>query len=334
MSLSLRRRCAGSQLARSTRSGFTLVELLIVVTIIGILMAMLFPAAQAAREAARKAVCKNNMRQVALATLNFHEAQSTLPYATIDRLPTDDPDQPLTWHTGLAQIMPYLEGDLIASRWNPRLRRDSQDDSDGDGYTNAMLTQMVIPTYYCPSMSPPSAPLTDNRGPSSYLFSAGTPDAQMLHYWEYYDLDEQPKFDGAVVPVITEIDEENPSPNVKLTRIADITDGTSYTFLLGETDFTPRGVPSTSYGGVWAFGYIGYTWGTTYHPFNNHANTSTVYGAFRSQHPNGASFAMVDGSVRFVADSIDRLTYIAQSTRAGREIISEGEVLQPIVATP
>ncbi|QDU92699.1 DUF1559 family PulG-like putative transporter [Lignipirellula cremea] len=319
------------------RLGFTLVELLVVMAIIAILVAILLPATQAAREAARRSRCKNNIRQVALAVHSFHEANNCFPYATIDYAPHDgapSTDNPAKWHTGFVQILPFMEGDVIASRWDTKLARASTVDTDGDGYTNYMLTQMVIPTLTCPSMTPPSAPLADNRGPCSYLFSSGTPEASLLHYWSYYDVPE-PQYNGAIVPVITyNADPANPSPNRRATDMKSIIDGTTNTYLLGETDFAPQGTPSTAYGGVWAMGYAGYTWGTTYHPFNNHKNTETVYGAFRSQHPNGAHFAMVDGSVAFTSDSIEPLTYAALSTRAGREIVSEGKVLLPTAVTP
>src|SRR4029450_2948849 len=107
------------------------------------------------------------------------------------------------------------------------------------------------------------------------------------------------------------------SPNTSPGNITGITDGTSSTFLAGETDFKPRGVPSTEMGGIWAYGYIGYSFGSTFHPFNKHNNTTTIYGAFRREHTGGASFALADGSVRFVRDSISNDTYRAVSTRSG-----------------
>ncbi len=301
------------------RRAFTLVELLVVIAIIGILVGLLLPAVQSAREAARRMQCSNNIKQMALATHNFEGAFKSLPYATRDRMEGETVD---TWATGHIQILPFIEGDALARRWDPKLPRNSLVDTDGDGWTNAQLQQMQIPTFSCPSMSPPSAPLgAENRAPCSYLWSAGTPDVALLHYAGLYGVTE-PKFDGAVVPIKTFV----PTSGVltanhrKASRLRDLTDGTSNTWLIGETDFKPRGVPSTSYGGVWGFGYIGYSWGTTFHPFNKHNWTSTVYGAFRSEHPGGANFALSDGSVRFVTESIDNLIYRATSTASGGEI--------------
>lgn len=299
------------------RFGFTLVELLVVFAIIGILIGMLLPAVQMVREAARRTSCLNNMRQVVLATHSFESAHQTLPYATRDRLVGDDSD---TWATGYVQIMPFVERDDIASRWDPNEPRHSTVDHDGDGFTNAMLTQLKVPTFLCPSMNDPSGPLRDNRAPCSYLFSAGTQDVALLHYARYYGLDE-PRYDGAIIPTRTNPD-DSVSVNFEVeTRMNSITDGTSNTFFLGETDFVPKGVPSTSYGGVWSFGYIGYSWGTTHHPFDKHDHTSTVYGAFRSEHPGGGNFAMCDGSVRFVRASIDQVLYDGLATRSGEEIV-------------
>ncbi len=305
------------------RRGFTLVELLVVIAIIGILVGLLLPAVQAAREAARRMSCSNNLKQMALATHNFEGTYKSLPYSARDRLEGETVD---TWATGHIQILPFIEGDAIARRWDPKLPRNSTVDTDGDGWTNSMLQQMQIPTYTCPSMSPPSGRLglaggAENRAPCSYLWSAGTPDAALLHYAQSYRVSE-PKYDGAVVPIKTFVPASGTitANHRKPTGLRDLTDGTSNTWLIGETDFKPRGVPSTMYGGVWAFGYIGYSWGTTFHPFNKHNWTTTVYGAFRSEHTGGANFTLADGSVRFVSESIDNLVYRATSTAAGGEV--------------
>jgi prepilin-type N-terminal cleavage/methylation domain-containing protein len=311
------------RLKLNRRAGFTLVELLVVIAIIGILVGLLLPAVQAAREAARRMSCSNNLKQMALATHNFHDTFNSLPYGARDRLQGDDTD---TWATGHIQILPFIENDAIARRWDPNERRNSNVDADGDGWTNAMLQQIQIPTFTCPSMTPPSGPLglgggAENRGPCSYLWSAGTQDATLLHYARFFGVPE-PRYDGAVIPIKTHVPASGAmTPNHRdPTGLRDLTDGTSNTWLIGETDFKPRGVPSTMYGGVWAFGYIGYSWGTTFHPFNRHNWTRTVFGAFRSEHPGGAHFALGDGSVRFVNETIDHALYQAISTSAGGEV--------------
>jgi prepilin-type N-terminal cleavage/methylation domain-containing protein/prepilin-type processing-associated H-X9-DG protein len=295
------------------RSAFTLIELLVVIAIIAVLIALLVPAVQKVREAAARTQCLNNLKQVALATHSFHDATKSLPHAVRDYQPGEST---ATYVTGFIQILPYLEKDDVARRWNPKLPAKSTDDSDGDGFTNASLQQISIPTFVCPLMAPPSGPLADNRAPSSYLFCAGNQDVTSFHYGS------ETAFNGAIVPVKDRIKSPT-SPNAGTrTNLMSIVDGTSNTFLVGETDFTPRGAPSVEMGGVWAYGYIGYAWGTTYHPFNKHDNTETVYGAFRSQHTGGAHFALADGSVRFVHTTIPSNIYQAFGSRAGGEMAS------------
>jgi prepilin-type N-terminal cleavage/methylation domain-containing protein/prepilin-type processing-associated H-X9-DG protein len=304
--------------ARSVRGAFTLIELLVVIAIIAILIGLLLPAVQKVREAASRAQCQNNLKQLGLATHGYHDVNRMFPYATLDIQPGETTS---TYVTGQILILPYVEQDTVAKRWDPRLPRNSTLDPDGDGYTNAMLQTMRIPTFVCPTMNEPSGPLPENRAYCSYLFSAGTPDVSLFHYASYYGLPE-PVFDGAIIPVKNTGVGGRPS-----TRIASITDGTSNTILAGETDFKPQGVPSTSMGGVWSYGYIGYSWGTTYNPFNVHNNTGTTYGAFRSEHTGGGNFVMADGSVRFISNTINRVengvnVWQALSTRAGNEVAS------------
>jgi type II secretory pathway pseudopilin PulG len=295
-----------------------LIELLVVIAIIAVLVGLLLPAIQKVREAANRSKCQNNLKQMGLATHGYHDANQKFPYAVLDRQPGETAS---TWSTGLILILPYLEQDGVAKLWNPALPRNDSSTEATLGYSNSSLQRKLIPTYTCPTMTPPTGPLgpgAENRGYCSYLFAAGTPDVSDFHY-----VDPIPAFDGAIVPV-NHPDTAPTSPNKQPTTMASITDGTTNTFLIGETDFTPRGVPSTTYGGVWAFGYIGYAWGTTFHPFNkhDHPTSPTPYGAFRSQHIGGASFALVDGSVRFVREGIDNDVYQAFGTRAGGEVAS------------
>jgi prepilin-type N-terminal cleavage/methylation domain-containing protein/prepilin-type processing-associated H-X9-DG protein len=303
----------------SRRVAFTLIELLVVIAIIAVLVGLLLPAVQKVREAASRMKCQNNLKQIALAAHNYHVTHQVFPYATLDYQPGDST---ATYVTGFILILPFLEQDNVARRWNAQLPRNDSSTEESLGYSNASLQQKLIPTYVCPTMTPPTGPLggAENRAYCSYLFCSGSPDAQLFTYWSFFGLSQQPVYDGVVIPI------NNPARTPATTNkspvsIAAITDGTSNTFLSGETDFEPQGVPSTNLGGVWAYGYIGYSWGTTFNPFNKHDNTSTVYGAFRSQHSGGGNFALADGSVRFVGDSLDRDVYRAMSTRAGGEVV-------------
>ncbi len=124
------------------RLGFTLIELLVVIAIIAVLVAILLPPSSRAREAARANQCRNNLRQMAIATHNFHEVYNTLPYGATDKLPGETTS---TYYTGHIQLMPYLEQDAVAKRWDSKLPRNSTVDNDGDGVTNARCNRKLFP---------------------------------------------------------------------------------------------------------------------------------------------------------------------------------------------
>ncbi len=117
------------------RQAFTLVELLVVIAIIGILVALLLPAIQAAREAARRAQCTNNLKQMGIAAHNFHDTHKALP-------PSRIVEHQATW---LYLILPYMEDVQLGTLW---------DISEGDFYDQSYQVRTAqVPTYICPSQT-------------------------------------------------------------------------------------------------------------------------------------------------------------------------------------
>jgi prepilin-type N-terminal cleavage/methylation domain-containing protein len=278
----------------SVAGGFTLVELLVVIAIIGVLVALLLPAVQSAREASRRMSCQNNLKQIALAVHSYHDTHLQLPRASMNAN--------LAGSSGFAAILPYLEQGNLFQQYD--FAKGNSDPA------NMEVVSQRIKTYLCPSCffirKVPAGECDVNRAPGTYAFSTNSGDP-----WGIAD--------GAIVNALT-----------PATRFASVTDGTSNTFLAGEThwgfrDYTFTSGPCSGQvrGGFsyWSSPYPLATAFTTHGPFNPQAmnGDSTRLSNFRSSHPAGVNMNNVDGSVRFVMQNIDHAVLDAAATRDGGE---------------
>ena len=316
--------------AKSRRTlGFTLVELLVVIAIIGVLIALLLPAIQAAREAARRLSCQNNLKQMGLAVLNHHDTQGHLlpPKVLVhpDDLATNGGAFHLSRNTlggPLLGLLPFLEE---GNRFNSLDLRKSITDP-----VNLPVSTATVSTYLCASMSLPSGYLPgETLSPGSYITSVRTDVGNDL----------LPGYNGIA---------QNDGAFSKVTvqgqydlRLKDVTDGTSRTLLIGEINYpvvfqqwesaasleTVGGRGAVVYS--WAEGYPERTWGhmSVLKPelFNNSKDyvPSLSNRVFRSDHPGGVHFVLLDGSVQFLADDTDPAVRHALVTRAGGEIVAD-----------
>src|SRR5262245_41249024 len=317
-------------LATTRRRGFTLVELLVSIAIIGVLLALLLPAVQKVREAANRIACANNLRQIALATHDFHDTNNRFPTGAhppvyVGGVPTRGTN---LW----VELLPYFEQDNLHDAWDPRDNRKNV-----AGERNA-TTAHVLNLLLCPSDQLTQTVVQAKGGPgaswaqgfyamSSYGGNAGT---------RSMPAGNPPAFPGISRDGIFWLD--------SCVRILDITDGTSNTLLFGERyhrdpaydDRLPHffpGLAPIEYVGRWGWllapGVMAQVTLQSAAPINYRmpadGGSSALMDricAFGSGHVQGANFAFADGSVSFKSDSMPVRTLQALSTRAGGEVAS------------
>ncbi|MBX6316381.1 MAG: DUF1559 domain-containing protein [Isosphaeraceae bacterium] len=329
------------------RPGFTLIELLVVIAIIGVLIALLLPAVQSAREAARRAQCTNNLKQLGIALHNYHDAFGSFP-ASIWRTqdssswPGARPTRP-QFHSWIAMVLPHLEQVPVYNAINFSLPINGTVPGAPANYgTMANHTALMTPiaVLMCPSDPSPTFstyPRTDsgvgwdfvnnralNSGPKlNYFANFGDNHPDDPTYWPFQSLPTSRDFGFGELNTFTGI----LARDGFTTSLRDFTDGTSNTFAVGESLFescdwftwpNPNG---TTAGTATPINYkVTRHNGDASDRLSSH-NWRVGFG-FKSQHPGVVQFLFADGRVTAIKESINRNTYRSLSTRNQGEIVS------------
>ncbi len=330
--------------------GFTLIELLVVIAIIGVLIALLLPAVQSAREAARRSQCTNNLKQIGLALHNYHSANNALPPPKIYSGSTSRllPGGQVLNTTGFVMILAQLEMQPLYNAYNfshASCNAVSTTNTNiiGNYRVNTTVTSAVVAVYVCPTDEKPQARTNSPDTPAMYSML----DARRSNYvfcsgwYTDYDApgaqDYRPprEFRGVFYCDLS-------------TSFSDIRDGMSNTTMVGESR---QQHTSANYGPYWGVGTHTSVFGKCHPPYYkgvpypNHINFlpnaayNTIppqppgYNAGKlpyawtmgSHHAGGLNMLFADGSVRYIKDSINPATWWGINTMQGTEVISNDQ---------
>jgi prepilin-type N-terminal cleavage/methylation domain-containing protein len=312
-----------------SRPAFTLVELLVVIAIIGVLVSLLLPAVQAAREAARRMSCSNNLKQMGLAMHNYHDTMLAFPRGT------NYDDDEYGWGT---YLLPFAEQQALFDQMNPAWKSPWLAPTATQRLPcRAGLENSVLPMYVCPSSTlennsgvqfGSTPPESVGCGKSDYRAVASSESPNLTVPGTFFENDRSgmfakpADFTGGVF---------NPGQNIS--TMASVTDGTSTTIMVGEsgTDNRGKAFPRSSTVNAWQFKVDFPTWAgavnqqdeTTLAKLSRPSilNSRSDDDCFYSEHPGIVKYVFADGSVRIVNENVALPTIFAMGTKNSGEVV-------------
>jgi len=345
--------CGVSIMFRHRKLGFTLVELLVVIALIGVLVALLLPAVQSAREASRRSKCSNNSKQLGLALHNYHDVFQVFPinYSQSVQGPNgpggnsgDNQSRQCSW---MAMILPYIEQPSLYNSidWNLGMK-----DAGGRPTSNVAIAQTLIPVFRCPSDAS-GAPVAGRYGTREWLgrwpddtfgqFAGTNYKGCVGSDWNWgvfaNPMGGTPNgLDGGNGIFVRDENVRNANPK-EMRRMSQVSDGLSNTMAIGEAlpdlcshtfwygmnaSLATSAIPLNYYVRVYRTtnsrtAYFGSQ--TLFAPFWDWNNNYS----YASHHSGGATFTFGDGSVRFIGENINLPTYRALGTMDVGEAVAE-----------